>query len=449
MKIVIAGAGEVGYHLIENLSKENSEITVVDVDAEVLDKLRQNFSITTDHSNIVDSQYLNPSYLKQIDLFLAITNSDETNMIACKEASDAGVKNTICRIKQINLSESNKQFSFKSLGIDWIINPVMLVADELKRMVLTPNIVDSHEFLAGEVMLTGYRITDHARIIGKTIESLEKGPGKNLFQIAIIQRKSITFIPQKKDVIKYDDVAYFIYQTKDFTALRKVLGYAQLHAKSKKVFINGGGQVGLELAKKLESANQDVKVIEQDLSRSYQISEILKKAMVLNFDGTDLSQLKAESLEGADYFISVTNSEQINITSCLLAADQGVERTICLVQQPELVQIIDQNTPISLGISPRIVTGRYLVQFIQGTNVSSYFSLVNSHIEVFEVHLDEHSKCLDTPLKQIELPDNVMIGIIHRGQNYLIPRGESKLAAGDTILLVLHRFDREQALAFF
>ncbi len=449
MKIVIAGAGEVGFHLIENLSKNNLNIITIDTNKKVLTKLSQNYGVTTDHANIIDSQYLTTNYLDDADLFLAITNSDETNMIACKLAAEAGVKRTICRIRQIDLKSDYKGFSLKSLGIDWVINPVLLVADEIVRLILTPNIVDTHEFLNGEILLTGYRMTEHSRFIGKSIRELEGDGKEDLFQIAVIQRNNISHIPQKNDIIKYGDIVYFIYQKKDFTFLRKHLGYVQISAKSKKVIINGGGNIGLRVAEQLEKANQKVKIIEKDLSRSYRIAETLQKALVLNFDGTDLKKLHSEDIEKTDYFISVTDSESQNLTSCLLASKQGVERTICLVQQPELLQIIDQNTPISLAISPRILTARYLVQFIQGTNISSYFSMLNSQIEILEIHLDNRAKCVGCRLNEINLPENVMIGIVKRGNSYLIPKGSTHLERGDVILVILHRFDRSEALGFF
>jgi trk/ktr system potassium uptake protein len=449
LKIVVAGAGEVGFHLIENLRKNNLDIIAIDTNLEVLEKLKRDFGVTTDHSSIVDSKYLSSKHLSDAELFLAITNSDETNMIACKLASEAGVDKTICRIRQIDLKSDYKGFSLKSLGIDWVINPVYLVADEIVRLIMTPNIVDSHEFLNGKILLTGYRITETSKIIGKSIRELGKDTKDNLFQIAVIQRKNVSHVPQKDDVIKYGDIVYFIYKSENFKSLRKFLGYAQRSAKTKQVFINGGGNIGLRLAEQLEIAKQEVKVIEQDLSRSYRIAETLQKALVLNFDGTDLHQLTAENIENADYFIAVTDSESQNLTSCLLAGKQGVEKTVCLVQQPELVQIIDQNSPISIAISPRILTARYLVQFIQGTNISSYFSMINGQIEILEISLDAQAKCLGIRLKDISLPENVMIGIIKRKDSYLIPRGDTKIIEGDIVLVVLHRFDRNKALGFF
>ncbi|MFH2132730.1 MAG: Trk system potassium transporter TrkA [bacterium] len=449
MKILIAGAGEVGFHLIEKLCKEDHEIYVVDTSREVLNKLKSEFDIQTDQGSIINSRFLHKSLLKDTDLFMAITNSDETNMIACKTASEAGAKKTICRIRQINLSSEFKHFSLKSLGIDWVINPVSLVADELFKLVLTPNIVDSHEFGAGEISLTGYKMADYSKILNRSIEHLETYFLKGRFHIGIIQRKDMSIIPNKGETILLDDIVYFFYRSKNYQLLRKILGYDHLQSKSRQVFINGGGHMGLRVAQNLERANQHVKVIEKDLARSYHISEKLQKALVLNFDGTDLKQLIVEGIESADYFISVTDNEPVNLTSCLLAYQQGVERTICLVKQPEMIQIIDQNTPISLGISPRMLTARHLVRFIQDTNIYSHFSLLNSQIEILEIRVNEATPCLSQPLKDLDLPENVRIAVIHRDNKFLVPGGDAVLLPKDTILLILHRLDRQKAMSFF
>ena len=449
MKIIIAGAGEVGFHFIEKLCKEQNEIYVVDKKSEVLERLKSDFDIQTDLGNINTSKFLHKTHLQDADLFMAITNSDETNMIACRSASEAGVGKTICRIRQVNLNSDKKQLSLKSLGIDWVINPVSLVADELCKLILTPNIVDSHEFAGSSVSLTGYKMTHYSKILGYSIGQIEKRYLKGRFHIGIIQRKDMSIIPHKDEIIQEDDVLYFLYQPKDYFPLRKILGYDHLQSKSRQVFINGGGHMGMRVAQSLERSNQYVKVIEKNLARSYHIAEKLQKALVLNFDGTDLKQLIAEGIESADYFISVTDNEQVNITSCLLAHQQGVGRTICLVKQPELIQIIDQNTPISLGISPRMLTARHLVQFIQDSHQFTYFSLFNSHIEILETVVSNDATCLGKPLSEVDFPDDVRISAIYRNSHFLIPDGTAMLQPGDTVLIFLHQLDRLKAMDVF
>ena len=224
MKIVIAGAGEVGFHLIEKLCREDHEIYVIDTNKEVLEKLKIDFEIQTDNESIINSKFLHKTHLEKTDLFMAITNSDETNMIACKTASEAGAKKTICRIRQIDLNSEKRQFSLKSLGIDWVINPVSLVAEELFNLVLTPNIVDSHEFVAGEITLTGYKMTHYSKILAHSIRQLDENYLGGKFHIGIIQRKDMSIIPDKNETIQQDDIVYFFYRTKYYQLLRKILG---------------------------------------------------------------------------------------------------------------------------------------------------------------------------------------------------------------------------------
>ena len=449
MKLVIAGAGEVGFHLIENLCKEDLDILAVDTDGEVLKKLSSEYGIKTDQSNIIDSRFLSKSYLENVDLFLAITNSDETNMIACKTASDAGAKQTICRIRQVDFSRSKKQVSLKSLGIDYIINPVSLVAEEIFHLVMAPNIVDRHEFMNGGISLLGFKIQPFSNVRNNTVAGLQKTLDPFDIQIGIIRRRELSLIPHKELVIEAGDIVYFFCRSEDMERLRFILGYQHKKKLQKRIFINGGGHIGVRLARKLENENHIVKIIEKETFRSYRISEALQKTLVLNFDGTDLKQLVAEGIENADYFISVTDNESINLTSCLLAADNGVERSICLVHQPEFTSIISEKTPIHLGISPRVLTTRHLARFIQESNVQSYFPLQNSHIAVLELHLNDLTPCLDVPLKDLQFPDDVMIGLIIRDKQVILPKGDHTLLAGDTILLTLHRLDRKKAMQFF
>ena len=449
LKLVIAGAGEVGFHLIENLCKEDLQLLVIDTNGEILEKLQNDYDIKTDQASIIDSKFMNNSYLNDVDLFLAITNSDETNMIACKKASDAGVKNTICRIRQIDFNSSNSIFSLESLGINSIINPVSLVAEEIFHLVQAPNIVDRYAFIAQSVYFVGFKIRSFSKLVNKSIADLEPELKKHGFKIGVVQRNDMSSIPNQDLIIQKGDIVYFFCKVNQFQMLRSFLGYQEKGSKQMRIFINGGGHIGVRLAKKLEQANHKVKIIEKDLSRSYRISDRLSKSLVLNFDGTDVKQLIAEGIENADFFISVTDNEKINLTSCLIAEQHGVKRTICLVQQPEFISIIDQKTPISLAISPRVLTTRYLAQFIQGANIQSYFPLSNSHIAVLELKLTELTPCLSIPLKDLQLPDDVVIGVIQRADDVLLPTGEDILQTDDIILLILHKLDREKAMQFF
>ncbi|MCP4296705.1 MAG: Trk system potassium transporter TrkA, partial [Proteobacteria bacterium] len=365
MKIVIGGAGEVGFHLIENLCKEDLDIVVVDTNKEVLETLKAEFQVTTEQSNIIDSRFVNTSFMSEVDLFFAITNSDETNMIACKMASEAGAKKTICRIRHVNFEDSPRFFSLKSMGIDVVINPVSLVAQELHRLVLAPNIMDSHEFSHSKVTLVGFKIHTHCTILNKKIKEITEDLTREVFSIIMVQRQDISMLPSHEVIILENDILYFLCRSNEIQKLKKSLGYGQKRDKAKRIFIHGGGHVGLRLARHLENSNLEVRVIESDARRAYHINEKLKSSLVLNFDGTDINQLVAAGIEHADYFFAVTDNDPSNLTASLLACEKNVRRTICLIKQQEYSAILDKNSPISLGISPRLLIARYLTRFIQ------------------------------------------------------------------------------------
>jgi trk system potassium uptake protein TrkA len=449
LKIVIGGAGEVGFHLIENLCKENLNIVIIDTDKEVLETLKEEFKVTIEQSNIIESRFLNPSYMADVDLFFAITNSDETNMIACKMASEAGAKKTICRIRQVSFDDSPQFISLKSLGIDVVINPVSLVVQELQRLVLDPNITDSHNFIHSKITLVGFKVRNHCSLLNKNIAEIREELTRDVFTVILIQREDISIIPTDDICLLEDDIVHFLCRTKEIQNLKQILGYGLKKYRPKRVFINGGGHVGLRLAQHLEESNLEVRVMEVDSNRAEHISEKLEKTLVLNFDGTDMKQLVAAGIEHADYFFSVTDNDSLNLSACLLACEKEVTRTICLIKQQEYSTILDKNSPISLGVSPRILIARYLTRFIQNPNVQSYFRFLNSEFEVLEINLEKQAPCLGILLNSLKLPEDAKICMILREHGFIIPQGQHDLRAGDTIILIVHRLDRQQTMQYF
>ena len=447
MKIVIAGAGEVGYNLIERLSKEPVQLFVVDTNPVVLKRLQDQFGVTTDLSNVVDSRFLSRSHLKDADLFLAITNSDETNMIACKIASAAGVGKTVCRIRTVHLEGAKKAESLQSLGIDHIINPVELVADELFKGVMTPNLIESHAFDEGRLFLYGYRIQTYCQFFNQTVEEVKGQLEPYGILPALLLRQGRCFLPKLAQRLEEHDVLYFLCPLQKHTTLREIMGYARAAAKKKRVMINGGGHIGFRLAKRLEETHHQVKVIERDAFRSQNIAGRLSKALVLHFDGTELKSLKSEGLTDTDFFLSVTSSEQINLTACLLAKVNSHARAICLVMQQEWLPIVEEGTLIDRAVSPRILTARHLKRFIQGDRVESSFTV--AHTEILQIHLKDDCPLLGKTLAQLDLGDASAVGLVAREGQYHSPSSNFKLQNQDLVLLLVHRLDRAKVLELF
>ncbi|OGG93259.1 MAG: hypothetical protein A2527_13505 [Candidatus Lambdaproteobacteria bacterium RIFOXYD2_FULL_50_16] len=448
MKIVIAGAGEVGYNLIDKLAAQGARLWVVDRDAQVLEKLSRKFSeVTVDCANLVDSRFLTKTHLKDADLFLAITNSDEINMIACKMASSAGAKRTVCRIRSIQLKGAKREESLKSLGIDHIINPVELAANELFHLVSAPYLVDTHEFDQGNLSLIGYRIQEFCNIVGQSISKIEEKLASLSIKPGLVVRQDRAFLPDGRTLIEDQDLLYFFCPTGMRSWLRGFLGYAKEAKGRKNIMINGGGHIGFKLATMLENTHHRVKVIERDRMRSHNIAGRLTNAMVLNMDGTDRRKLLAEGLDEQDFFVSLTPREDVNMAACLIAKAHSNAKTICLVKQAELTQIIAQGTLIDLAISPRLLTARSLIRFVHAGSIESYFS--HGHTAVMQLRLNPKCPCVGKRLGELALPKSSTVAVIGRKGHYILPGIKTEFEAGDLVFLIQHDQDKNEVMSFF
>jgi trk system potassium uptake protein TrkA len=447
LKVVIAGAGEVGFNLIENLSRENNKILAIDTDEQVLQRLSEVNNVATVRHNITDTHLFSESFLKDVDLFFAITNSDETNLIASQMAKEAGVKKTICRAMKISVPVEKTDFSLEALGVDHIINPIEVVANELYRLIEAPNSVHSHDFFKGKITLIGFHIKEHARIIGKKIGYLNRELSSRKFHIVTFQREGRTILPGPDDVVKKNDIINFICPSDGIRELRRELGYNR--TKKRRVFINGSGRVGFALARKLEDSDVKLKIICRKKQNCFHSSDELSKGIVLHMDGTDTKGLVAEGINGADYFLSVTNDDHVNMVSCMLAGEAGVKYTISLVKQPEYVSMLANHPDVYLAISPRSVTARYLSRYIHGDQVTSYSSIPGSQLEVLEIKINKGSSCLNVSMKQLKLPEGVRIILIKRKENWLFPEEGDVLKPEDQLIVILHKMDRGEVLRFF
>lgn len=447
MKIVIAGAGEVGFHLIERLHREGVTLSVIDTDKMILKELESQFHVQVDQSNIIDSRFLRKAHLKDADLFLAITNSDETNMIACKMAKSAGVIKTVCRIRSIQLEGAKKKASLESLGIDHIINPVELVADEIVQMVMAPNLVDRHLFDAGRLSFLGYKVQSYNTFIGFSIAEIHGKISCMGISVALLSRQERCFLPTQEHRIELADQLYFFCPTQNHQWLRQLMGYTKVSAKSKRVMINGGGHIGLRVARQLETTAHQVKVIETNETRAQKIAARLSKAMILQFDGTELKKLAAEGIDEQDFFISVTSLEEVNLTACLMAKQHSEAKAICLVKQQELIAILERATKIDRAISPRITTSRSLDRFFGGGRIQSAFS--QGSMQVLELKLFEGSNWAGARISDLDLGDATAIGMLKREDQYLLPGSDTLLKEGDLVLLLVHRLDKPEILKNF
>lgn len=447
MKVLIIGAGEVGYHVIGALYRENVDIVAIDSDPAVLDQLRAEFNITTFQGNATDASLLEKAGAAGADLFLAITNYDETNIISCLLAGELGAVKKIARVKTIDIGHDSSFTEKHHLGIELIINPYEVAAEHLANLVQYPQVTDFSQFLGDQVVLVRIPIGEESPLAGRTVISFGQNAALPHTLIALVQRDGASTIPRRDTELRAGDQVYFFCARAE---LKRLFDYLHLPSRpARRVFINGGGHIGYALARRLEHRQMDVRILEINEERCNWLSQQLDHTLVLHADGSDSVALKSEGIEHADYFLGVTDTDQINVVSCLLAREYGALHTLALVKQPEYIPIIAQRGMIDVAFSPRLLTARKILRFVRGENLDAFFAFVNSDIELLELQVRPGMRCCGVPLHELELPDGVLVGAGKRGDRIFVPRGDDVLEAGDTILLLQQRRNRRATRAFF
>ena len=447
MKVVIIGAGEVGYHVIGSLYRENVDIVVIDTDPAVLEQLQSEFNISTLLGNATDGKVLEQAGAGEADLFLAVTNYDETNIISCLLVGQMGQAQKIARVKTINIGHDSSFTEKHQMGIELIINPYQVAAEHLVALIRYPQLTDYNQFLSDEVLLARILIPSGSPLADRSV--MDFGQLSQIPQtlIALVQRGGESFMPHRDTVIRAGDEVYFFSGRDQMPRLFEYLKLPPL--KSRRVFINGGGHIGYALARRLEKMKVDVRVLEKSEERCQWLSQRLDRALILHADGTDSNQLKAEGIDYADCFISVTDIDQVNMVSCLLAKEYGAKRTVALVKQPELLPILARRGLIDVAFSPRLLTARKILRFVRGGDLSSFFSFANSDIEILELEVRSGMRCNDKALAELELPQGVLVGAVKREEEIFVPRGDDMVLEGDTLLLLQQRRNRRSTKSIF
>ncbi len=445
MRFVIAGAGEVGYHIVESIHREGVNITVIDGGEAVLQRLHRLFWVDTVLGNASNRDVLEKAQVGGADLFIAVTSSDEINIISSLIAKEMGAKQGIARLTAFNEVSAGDQHSF---GISLVINPFEAAAEHLEQLALHPSTIDFVPFLGGDVALIGAKVRQATLMDGMQVQAFGENTKLAGALIALVERDGTAFIPRANTVVAVGDSVYFLCIRQQWKKLGTLLGLPT--KPSYKVFINGGGLIGESLALRLERRGLDVRVIEKDERRCEVLSQILDHSLVLNADGTDDLALKSEGIGDADCFFSACDDDEVNLLSCLMAKEMGARATVALIRQSETIAILHRQDLIDAAINPRLLTARKILQYVQGTNLRSFFSFPNSTIEVVELEVHKTSPCVGKMLRSLKLPAGaLLVGSIRRKGRIYIPRGEEKLQAGDVVLLVQKRNCREISRLLF
>lgn len=415
MKIIIAGAGEVGFHLAKLLTNERQEIVIIDLDQERLNYVAAHLDVHIVKGSSTSYKFLEAANVSKSDLLISVTSSEEINLVTCIIAKKLGTKKTIARIDNSEYLTNTKKLNLKDIGIDELISPESLAAREIKRLLRESALTDTFEFDNGMLSLVGINIDKNGFLANKTIkETTYLNPDQNFITVVIL-RNGKTIIPHGDTRFMPKDHAYFIAEPE---GVKKVIELSsQERVVFKNIMILGGTKVGYHAARRL-SKKYRIKLIESQKERCFELADELRDTLVINGDITDVEFLKEEGLEEMDAFIAVTNNSETNIISCLVAKACGVKKTIALIENMDYIQL-SQNIGVDTMINKKLIAANFISRYIRQGDVISLTGIHGVDAEILEFEVKESSRVNKKMIKEIDFPKNAIIGgVVRKGIGY-------------------------------
>ncbi len=412
MRIIIAGAGEVGFHLAKLLAQERQELIIIDKIPERLAYVSNHLDVHTIRGSSTSFKILEEANVERADLLISVTSSEETNMVTCIIAKKLGAKKTIARIDNIEYLQDKNILNHKDLGVDELISPESLAAREIKRLLREAALTDTFEFDNGQLTLLGISIEKDGFLANKTLkETTHFNPERNFITVAIL-RGGETIIPHGSTRFLPYDHAYFIAVPEGVGQVMKLSSKQRVDFKN--LMILGGSKVGYHAARRL-SKKYKIKLIDPDYERCQVLADELRDTLVINGDVSDVDLLKEEGIEEMDAFIAVTDNTETNIISCLVAKNFGVAKTISLVENMEYIHL-SQNIGVDTMINKKLIAANFISRYMRKVDVISLAGIHGVNAEVLEFEVKEGSKINNKKVKDLKFPKDAIIGgVVRKG----------------------------------
>lgn len=434
MKIIIIGAGVVGNTIATRLSSEAHDVIVIEKDERRIKEISESLDVKVIHGSGSSPKVLMDAGVEHSDMVIAVTDSDEVNMIACMIAgSQSRIPKKIARIREPDYVNYTQIFDKNYLDLDFNINPEKAAAERIMRIIEVSGALDVVEFADGRVKLVGIKLTPTCGAVGQKLKDLKDLHPEHRVIIVAIYRGSETIIPSGSTVLETGDLVFAVTVPDEIPNLLKLLGRKE--KTGNKIMMVGGGDIGFYLAQWLEKRGYSVKIIERNEARALFLADKLKKAIVLRGDGTDQNLLIEENVMDIDSFIAVTNDEEANILSALLAKRLGANRCISLIDKPEYLSMVS-TIGIDVSVSPRLESVSSILQFVRKGKILNVTQLMEERVEAIETVAMETSDIVSRPLKEIKFPKGSLIGaVIRENGEVIIPEGETQIQPGDKIVI--------------
>ncbi len=434
MKIIIAGAGEVGFHLAKLLSYESQNITLIDTDKESLVYADNHLDIKVLRGDATSISLLKEADVHHSELVIGVTSSETTNLTFCMLAKQLGCKRTIARISNTEFIQNRDIIRFSELGIDELISPEQLAAEEIQLLLNKSAFNDTYEFEGGKLIMVGVSLQKSAPFVGKTVKEAAQIFTEHHFMPIALQRlgTQFTVIPRGDTIFKEGDQVYFITTPEGVDELYKLTNKKKEEIRN--VMILGGSKVGFKTARDLCAKKFNVKLIEKNKEKAFDLADDLPNALVINGDGRNVELLEEESLDSMDAFVAVTGNSETNIMSCLVAKSKHIKKTIALVENMDYFQL-SHSIGIDTLINKKLLAANHIFRHIRKGKVVALMRLNNLNSEILEFEVKPTSKVRGKLIREIEFPEEATIGGVVRDGIGVIALGDFKIRAGDRVVV--------------
>ncbi len=434
MKIIIAGAGEVGSHLAKMLSSESYDITVIDAEAERLESLSLNTDVITVLGDPASIVVLQEAGAATADLFIAVypADSQDVNIVSAMLAKKLGSKRVTARVDNEEYLSYENKYLFTEMGIDLLFYPEKIAANEIVDHLKRNASTDSMDFARGKLVILVFKLDEDSPILDMTVgEFSQLTKDETTFRVIAIARKNETIIPKVDTRLKYNDLAFIITKRSGMETMMKYVGKSNIEVR--KLIILGGGRIGQMVAQQLHKQLDDIKIIEKDKEKCLEITELLPdNIIVVNGDGRNTDMLIEEQIKDYDAFIAVTGSSEANILACAAAKRLGVGRTIAEVENLEYINLAE-SIGVDAVINKKLITAGRIFKFTLSNKVRFIKYMSGTDAEVIEFIVAQNSKITKAPLKDLDFPRNAIIGGVIRGNDAIIAVGDTHIQAYDRV----------------
>lgn len=431
MRIIIVGAGEVGFHIAQKLSEENQDVFLIDKDQEKVGRITENLDVQVILGSGTSPDTLRDSGIEDAEMLVAATDSDEVNLIACLLARHLNpyiVK--LARVRNPEYLKEKDLFGQDLLSIDQIINPESVMVETIRNLMMVPGASDVIDFVDGRVKLVGVTVKPDSPFVGRQLLSFKGMEGKLL--LGAIVRGEQVIIPHGEDTLEANDMAYIVVRSDELPAV-----FRKLNIKDeglRRVIIVGAGETGTALATFFDKTKINVKIIEKDNQRCTSLAQTLERVIVINGDGSDKTLLQEENISDCDFMVAVTGDEDSNVLMSILAKGLGAKKTITRISKLSYIPLVSA-LGIDTVVSPRLSAIRAILQHIRKGKIISVAPLKGGHAEAIEAEALESSDLVNLPLSKVKFPKGSLVGAIVRNDEIIIPLGDSVIKPKDRLII--------------